>query len=448
MSIWIGAPTATQFLYFDKHEEKVFNCSIVPNIREGVVCRPLSFRPPASPVIQGNCMSFVIEHHQRFRLTVITFAVLFTCFLTLGVDSASARRKRPRKAAVPYRSILLMEANTGRVLKARNERLPTRPASIVKMMTALIAMEQINRNIINLGDIITTSRRASRIGGQQVYLKQGEKFSLRDLMKSIIISSANDSSYAVAEHIAGDAEAFVEMMNQRAEELGMTNTRFVNVNGLPPGGKKPTNKMSARDAGILARELIKYPLIMKWSATKNAPFRNGSFILTNTNTLIGRFRGVDGLKTGYHRKAGFSIVATAKRKNLRLIAVVMGSSHSRRRFKEAKRLLAWGFIQYRWVDLSKIKKLKRQQIKVSSGKKRMVRIRLKESVEALVRRGQEKRISSKLKLPEVVSAPIRAGQKVGHITYTLGGNKLGGTDIVAAEPVKKLGFFQSLIRFR
>lgn len=393
-------------------------------------------------------MLLALDRRRRFRLSIIAFPLLlFICSLTLDVDSASARRKRSRKAVIPYRSILLLEAKTGRALKAKNERLPTKPASIVKMMTALIAMEQINRNIIHLDEIITTSRRASRIGGQQVYLKQGEKFSLRDLMKSIIISSANDSSYAVAEHIAGDAEAFVELMNQRAKELGMTNTHFVNVNGLPPGRNKPTNRMSARDAGILARELIKYPLIMKWSATRNAPFRNGSFILTNTNTLLGRFRGMDGLKTGYHRKAGFSIVATAKRKNLRLIAVVMGSSHSRRRFKEAKRLLAWGFTQYRWVDLSQIKKPKRNQLKVLSGQKRMVRIRLKDSVEALVRRGDGKRISMKVELPEEITAPIRAGQKVGRVRYELGGNKIGGTDLVAAEPVKKLGFFQSLIQF-
>ena len=390
-----------------------------------------------------------MDRRRRFRLSIIAFLLLFFTFsLTLGVDSASARRKRSRKKAIPYRSILLIEANTGRVLKARNERLPTKPASVVKMMTALITMEEIKRNIINLDDIITTSRRASRIGGQQVYLKQGEKFSLRDLMKSIIISSANDSSYAVAEHIAGDAEAFVDLMNQRAKELGMSNTRFVNVNGLPPGGKKPTNQMSARDAGILARELIKYPLIMKWSATKNAPFRNGSFILTNTNTLLGRFRGMDGLKTGYHRRAGFSIVATAKRKNLRLIAVVMGSSHSRRRFKEATRLLAWGFNQYRWINLSITKKPKPQQIKVLKGQKRMVRIRLKESVAALVRRSEEKRISMKLELLKEITAPVKAGQKVGRVTYELGGNKLGGADLVAVDSVKKLGFFQSLIRFR
>ncbi len=391
-------------------------------------------------------MYSVMRLGRRFRLAIVTFAPLFAFFLTLDVDSASAQRKRPK--SVPYRSILLIEANTGRVLKAKHERLPTEPASIVKMMTALIAMEHVNRNTIHLEDIITTSASASRIGGQQVYLKQGEKFSLRELMKSIIISSANDSSYAVAEHIAGDTEAFVEMMNKRAKELGMTDTIFVNVNGLPSGKNEPTNQMSARDAVVLARELIKYPLIMKWSATKNAPFRNGSFILTNTNTLLGRFRGIDGLKTGYHRKAGFSIVATAKRKNLRLITAVMGSSHSRRRFKEAKRLLAWGFNQFSWLDLGKIKKPKIKQIKVSNGKKRMVRIRLKGSVEALVRKGEGKKISMKVELPKEIPAPVRAGQKVGRVTYALQGKELGGVDLVTVESVEKLGFLQSLFQFR
>ena len=394
-------------------------------------------------------MPSALEYNWRYRWSTVIFALfLSACFLAIGVDSAFAQGKHSRNKVIPYRSILLLEADTGRVLQSRNERLGTRPASIVKMMTALLAMEHIKRNIIHLDEIITVSSRASRIGGQQVYLAHGENFSLRDLLKSIIISSANDSSYAVAEHIAGDAEAFVGMMNQRAKELGMTNTHFVNVNGLPPGRKKPTNQMSARDAGILARELIKYPLIIKWSATKNAPFRNGSFTLTNTNNLLGKFRGMDGLKTGYHRRAGFSIVATAKRKNLRLIAVVMGSSHSRRRFKEAKRLLAWGFTQYRWVNLGRSKKPKREQIKVLKGQKRTVRIRLKGSVEALVRRGEEKRISMKVELPEAIPAPVRTGQKVGSITYELGGNKLGRVDLVAAESVKKLGFFQSLIRFR
>lgn len=383
--------------------------------------------------------------HRRFR-SVIPALLAFALLLSLGADSASARKKRARKKVVPYRSILLLDANTGRVLKSRNARYGARPASIVKMMTSLLAMEHVRKGAASLDDVITTSRRASRIGGQQVYLKQGEKFRLRDLMKSIIISSANDSSYAVAEHIAGDAEAFIEMMNLRAEELGMTDTRFVNVNGLPERRGKPGNRMSARDAGILARELLKYPLLMKWSSTPSAPFRNGSFTLTNTNRLLGRFRGMDGLKTGYHRKAGFSIVATAKRRNLRLIAVVMGSSHSKRRFREARRLLAWGFAQYRWIDAWKQKKWKPRPIAVLGGHKRTLRLRPKGEVKSLVRRGEEKRISMKAELPEAVAAPVRAGQKVGRVVYELGGSELGEITLVAAEPVKKLGFFQSLMR--
>lgn len=383
--------------------------------------------------------------HRRFR-SVILALLAFALLLSLGADSASARKKRARKQVVPYRSILLLDANTGRVLKSRNARYGARPASIVKMMTSLLAMEHVRKGAASLDDVITTSRRASRIGGQQVYLKQGEKFRLRDLMKSIIISSANDSSYAVAEHIAGDAEAFIEMMNLRAEELGMTDTRFVNVNGLPERRGKPGNRMSARDAGILARELLKYPLLMKWSSTPSAPFRNGSFTLTNTNRLLGRFRGMDGLKTGYHRKAGFSIVATAKRRNLRLIAVVMGSSHSKRRFREARRLLAWGFAQYRWIDAWKQKKWKPRPIAVLGGHKRTLRLRPKGEVKSLVRRGEEKRISMKAELPEAVAAPVRAGQKVGRVVYELGGSELGEITLVAAEPVKKLGFFQSLMR--
>ena len=387
-----------------------------------------------------------LSHHRRFRFLTTLALLVFTLSLAFGVDSASARKKRARKKVVPYRSLLLMEAHTGRVLKSRNARYGAKPASIVKMMTTLLAMEHVEKGAVRLEDVVTTSRRASRIGGQQVYLKQGEKFRLRDLMKSIIISSANDSSYAVAEHVAGDAEAFIELMNRRAEELGMTDTRFVNVNGLPEGRGKPGNRMSARDAAILARELLKHPLVVKWSATRSAPFRNGRFILTNTNRLLGRFRGMDGLKTGYHRKAGFSVVATAKRKNLRLIAVVMGSSHSKRRFREAKRLLTWGFTQYRWVDAAKKEKSRRRRITVLGGRKRAISLRPMGEVKAMVRRGEEKRISVKAELPEAIAAPVRAGQKVGRVVYELGGSKLGEIELVAAEPVRKLGFFQSLMR--
>lgn len=387
-------------------------------------------------------MSPAFTDHPRSRFAALTLSLLLCAsLLAICPDSASAR-KRSRKKVVPYRSAYLVEAHTGRVLKAHNPRLPAQPASIVKMMTTLIAVEHVKKGAVRLDEEITVSRDASKMGGQQVYLAQGEKFSLRDLLKSIIISSANDSSYAVAEHVAGDADVFVEMMNERARELGMTDTRFVNVNGLP---ERPGNRMSARDASLLAREIIKHPQIIEWSAIRKAPFRNGRFTLENTNKMVGR-SGVDGLKTGYHQKAGFSIVATAKRKNLRLIAVVMGSSRSKRRFKEASRLLNWGFYRYYWASLEKAKPWKQRAIKVLKGQKRAVRLRPQGTLRALIRRGEEKRISMRAEVPEAIPAPVRAGQRVGRVVYELGGNKLGEIQVVAAERVQKLGFFQSLLR--
>ncbi len=373
-------------------------------------------------------------------------AVTLALFASLA-DADAARRKSSRRGEVPYRSTMLLEARTGQVLKSHKPHLPAEPASLVKMMTTLLVMERVKRGIVSLDDIVTVSRRAARMGGQQVYLAQGEEFSLRDLMKSVVISSANDSSYAVAEHVSGNIEVFVELMNERAQELGMTNTTFVNVNGLPTRRREPGNRMSAHDAAILARELLKYPRVTEWSSTKSAPFRDGTFVLTNTNTLLKRFRGMDGLKTGYHRKAGFSVVATAKRKGLRLIAVVMGSSRSSRRFREASRLLAWGFARYHWVDLKANLKPEHRRIDVLRGEKRTVRIRPGKSVQAFLKHGEEERTTVKVELPEEIPAPVRAGQQVGRLWYELDGKKLGEVDLVAAESTEKLGFFRSLLRW-
>ena len=284
--------------------------------------------------------------HRYFPHFLIAAAIA----LSSGGFERPAEAARKRKDGRPYLSALLIEAETGQVLRSFRPRERVIPASIVKMMTILLTLESIEDKSITLKDIVTTSASASRIGGQQVYLKEGERFPLKELLKAVAISSANDAAYAVAEHVAGDADMFVEMMNERAKMLEMSDTRFVNVRGLPPGRRKPPNRMSARDASILARELLKYPIVTKWGRTKRAPFRGGKFILTNTNRLVGKFRGLDGLKTGSYRRAGYSIVATAKRKDLQLIAVILGSDRPRKRFSEAKRLLAWGFARYRWYE--------------------------------------------------------------------------------------------------
>ncbi len=250
---------------------------------------------------------------------------------------------------MPYKSALLIEAGTGRVLRAYRPRKRIFPASVVKLMTTLLVMEHIRKKKIHLGETVIVSRAAARVGGQQVYLRRGEKFRLAELMRAVMISSANDAAFAVAEHVGGSASRFVRLMNQRARELGMTDSRFVNPNGLPPRGRRPANVMSARDASILAREILKYPRVLSWTSQRTASFRGRRHALVNTNRLMRRYPGMDGLKTGYYRRAGFNLVATAKRRNLRLISIVFGSRNSARRFRESRKLLSWGFSHHKKI---------------------------------------------------------------------------------------------------
>ncbi|MAE06461.1 MAG: D-alanyl-D-alanine carboxypeptidase [Nitrospinae bacterium] len=380
--------------------------------------------------------------NSRFLVILLTSASFITLSTAQWSEAKSAKKSRP------YRSALLIEADTGQVLKAFRQRERVIPASLVKMMTTLITLERVKEKSISLRDTITVTKKASRIGGQQVYLKQGEKFSLNDLLKAVAISSANDAAYAVAEHVAGDAGIFTQIMNERARQLGMTDTNFVNVHGLPPGRRKPPNKTSARDIAKLARALLKFPIVTQWGKTKRAPFRNGKFILTNTNRLVGRFRGLDGLKTGSYRKAGYSIVATAKQKDLRLIAIILSSGHPRRRFSEAKRLLAWGFANFRWYDGQKSEKKTSYTVKVKRGQKTIIHLRSKSKFRRLFRRGQEKNITVRKEIPASVAAPVQAGQQVGRLVYELHGKKMGEVLLAAGESVDRLSFLQTIIRLQ
>lgn len=372
----------------------------------------------------------------------------FSIFFIIISSTSKLEAKSARKKSWPYRSALLIEADTGQVLKSFQPRNQVIPASLVKMMTLLITLEQIKAKSVSFKDIVTTSRKASKIGGQQVYLRQGERFPLVDLLKAVAISSANDAAYAVAEHIADDTEIFVEMMNTRAKQLGMTDTSYVNVHGLPPGRRLPPNITSARDMAIIARELLKYPITKQWGTTKHTPFRDGKFILTNTNRLVGKFRGLDGIKTGSYRKAGYSIVATAKRGDLRLIAVVMSSSHPRRRFKEASRLLAWGFGNYSWYKGMEPGSDHAFSVKVINGQKDEIHLKSMQKFRKLVKRGEAGPISVRKEIPASIPAPIHEGQKVGRLIYELEGKKMGEVQLAATESVDRLSLLQTIFRLQ
>ena len=218
--------------------------------------------------------------------------------------------------AETYRAGILIDADTGTVLFEKNAHLKAPPASMTKMMLILLVAERVRDGSMHWDDPITTSAWASKIGGSQVYLKQGEVFPLSEMMQAIVIHSANDASMAVAEAVAGSSEAFVDLMNERAKQLGMKDTTYHSVHGLPPGKGQQADMSSAADLATLARELVKFPEVMKWAGTKEAPFRQGAMTLTNTNRLVRETSWVDGLKTGYYREAGFNVTATGQREVL------------------------------------------------------------------------------------------------------------------------------------
>jgi D-alanyl-D-alanine carboxypeptidase (penicillin-binding protein 5/6) len=286
---------------------------------------------------------------------------------------------------------------------------------MVKMMLMLIVMEKLEAGEFHLHDTISASGHASKMGGSQIYLREGEEFTLEEMMKAIAIASANDACVAIAEHMSGTVEGFLELMNERAQTLSMRDTHFATVHGLPPSNGEPGDVTTAHDMAILARELIKHPEILAWSGIKEDSLRDGKFILTNTNKLVYQFAGVDGLKTGFHAQAGFNVTATAQRDGLRMIAVVMGAPNSAVRFDEAKRLLAMGFNGYRTVVVVRKDTPVGPEIQVSGSTVRKVRAVTQDDVTVIVKKGSEKQLVTDVQVPKDLSAPAHRGQIIGEV---------------------------------
>lgn len=336
-----------------------------------------------------------------------------------------------------YRSAILMDAESGTVLFEKDAHRQGPPASMTKMMLMLIVAERVRDGSLHWDDPVPTSAWASKIGGSQVYLKQGEVFPLSEMMQAIAIHSANDAAVAVAEAVAGSSEAFVELMNDRAKELGMKDTVYHSVHGLPPGKGQQADLSSAHDMATLARQLVKFPDIMKWSGTKEAPFRNGSMTLTNTNRLVRETGWVDGLKTGYYREAGFNVTATAKRDGLRLIAVVMGAPQKRGCFGQAALLMNKGFAEYKALVAVKKGDTVANDVAVTGGKPHFVRVIAGSDLAVLAKRGEKRNFSLELAIPKDVHAPLTANAELGQIVVKDGDAVIGKVPALAADPVEK-----------
>ncbi len=326
---------------------------------------------------------------------------------------------------------LLMEAETGKILYNENETEHLPIASVTKIMSTLLVAEAIDSEKIDINDMVTVSAYAASMGGSQVFLEAGEQMSVDELLKCLIVVSANDAAVALAEHIYGSAESFVAAMNERAAALGMENTHFANTTGLDDGGYS-----CALDVALMTRELLKHELIFNYTTIWMDTVRNGAFGLSNTNRLVRFYKGANGMKTGFTTEAMYCVSATAKRDGMQLIAVVLGSPSSDDRFAAAKKMLDFGFANYRLVRAEKENLV---PMKVNGGTKERVALEY-ETPWLLCDKGKGT-ISVKYELPDSVAAPVEKGAKIGEAVFSYEGTELARTDIVAAEPIKKMSFF-------
>ena len=333
------------------------------------------------------------------------------------------------------KSSILMEASTGNVLYEQNanEHLPI--ASVTKIMTMLIIMEQIDSGALKFEDMVTVSENAMSYGGSTMFLEAGELLSVHDMMKGIAVASANDGCVAMAEHIAGSEANFVDMMNKRAKELGMNDTVFLNTNGLDEDGQYS----SAHDVAVMSRELIKHEKVFEYTKIWIDSLRDGKFELANTNRLIRFYNGATGLKTGSTSKAGCCLSATAERDGMSLIAVVLGAPDTKTRFSSASSLLNYGFSSY-----SVKKQIEKGEptglVTVSKGIQKEVQTEALDGFSVLSPKANPRNIEKKVVLSDTIVAPIQKGDKVGEIVFSENGEQLCSVDIVASTDVEKKGF--------
>lgn len=343
-----------------------------------------------------------------------------------------------RAVEVSAPSALLMEKETGTVLFAKNEHEKLEPASVTKIMTLLLTMEAIDGGTLRYEDTVTASPHACSMGGSQIWLKEGERLTVDEMLKAVCVVSANDCAVALAEHLAGSEEAFVERMNRRAAELGMNDTTFKNACGLPAEG----HVTSAYDIALMSRELMLYhPDIRTYTTVWMDTLRDGASSLVNTNKLVRFYDGTTGLKTGSTSAAGYCISATAERDGMELIAVIMKGTTSDSRNTDAKTLLNYGFSTYTLADIQPEEPL--PVLPVTLGTADTVALTLPEEGRTLLlEKSRSGGLTQTVELPETVVAPIQTGQQVGTLTVRQDDTALLTVPIVAAETVEKLSWSQ------
>ena len=364
------------------------------------------------------------------RISSVFLAVLFTVCLCYAfrVNATEFSDKINAESAV------LMEASSGKVLFEQNANTPLPPASVTKIMTLLLVMEAVDDGKIELDDMVTTSEYAASMGGSQVFLEQGEQMSVEDMIKSVVIASANDAAVALAEHICGSEASFVSQMNEKAKELGMENTHFENTNGLDDD---VTNHLiSAMDIAIMSRELLTHEKILDYTSIWQDTIRDGAFTLSNTNRLIRFYEGANGLKTGSTSKAKFCISASAKRDDMQLICVIMGAPTRDIRNAEAKKLLDYGFSNY---GIYKYEPEEIGEFPVLGARGEKITA-ISSDFSYLTDKSKLKKVERRIVCAESFSAPVKSGEVIGKVEFLIDGEVVGESEIISCNFVDSISF--------
>lgn len=380
-------------------------------------------------------------HISRFLSLLLVLSALLRP-AALSSESVETGSFSPQGAAlsVSAPSAVLMEKSTGAVLYEKNAHERRPPASVTKVMTLLLIAEDLESGKISLTDTVTASARAASFGGSCVYLEEGEQMSVSDMLKCIAVVSANDCAVAMAEHLSGTEEVFVERMNRRAEELGMTDTHFTNCTGLFDDENHYT---SAYDIALMSRALINHELIKDYTTIWMDSIRDGSFELSNTNKLVYWYPGCTGLKTGFTNRAMYCLSATAEREGVEYIAVILHGDSMESRNADARSLLNFAFANYMLCSLRPAEALPEPEVEL--GRAPRVALRVEGDAQAVVPKSSAQP-EYRLELPEKLSAPVHEGERIGTLTVTLAGEELAALPVLAAQDVARIGFFGVMLK--
>ena len=416
-----------------------------------MICRIFSAKPPAREYASNSDSQVkgVFCVKKKIISGCLIAALLFGGFMGIdqfqpqerSISIVNARVEPSEKETgmkVKAKAAVLMDAVSGEVLFAQNAHKKLPPASVTKVMTMLLILEGCDSGKIRLSDTVTISERAASMGGSQMYMEPGEQHTVEELLKGVAMVSANDGCVALAEHLAGSVEMFVEQMNKRAAELGMKDSHFVNTNGLPVAN----HYTSAYDIAVMSRALIAFPETAQWFTKWQDPIQVGlpgkekEFGLTNTNKLIKQYPGAIGIKTGFTQDAGYCLSGAAERDGTRLIGVILGCTTSNIRFAEIKRLLDYGFSNYESVKIAE-KGQVQKALKIEKGTPSKVDVIMEDDAAILVKKGNKNRIKTKIEMDGYIKLPLKRGQKLGELVVLQDGKEKERFPIVARDSAKK-----------